>query len=96
MVKKQTFYEARFKSQVVLEVLRGKKTMLEICAENKVSKQSVAEWREKLMNGIDGVFMPEHEKKKEVNQLKQKVESLHKIIGEITVENKFFKKKLVV
>lgn len=95
MVRKCRSYEAQFKSKVVIELLKGNKSMIEICAENKVSKTSAIEWRERAVNEMESIFAPEHEKQKIVKQLKQEIELLHKIIGEMTVENKFFKKKLL-
>ena len=42
--------------------------------------------------GQKEIFVPVSEKEKQVHQLKQTIEDLQRIIGEVTVENSFLKK----
>jgi hypothetical protein len=37
-----------------------------------------------------------HERNRVIRNLQQEIDSMHKIIGEITIENSFLKKKLKV
>jgi hypothetical protein len=53
------------------------------------------EWRDKLVNEAAELFVPPHERDKRVKLLRQEIELLHKVIGEVTVENNFLKKKLM-
>lgn len=87
-------YEARLKAKVALEAYLGKKELIEISTEHHISKTTICEWRDKLINEATEIFIPTHEKDKQVKQLKETIENLHKIIGEVTIENNFLKKKL--
>ena len=87
-------YDSRLKAKVALEALIGQKELIEISAEHNISKTTICEWRDKLATQAEDIFIPLHEKDKKVKQLKDSIENLHKIIGEVTIENSFLKKKL--
>ena len=88
--KKQ--YNAEFKAKLALELIGSKKSLVEIGAEYKVPPTSIQEWKIKLIENAKEIFIPEAEKLKQVKQLEHEIVGLHKIIGEIIVENSFFKK----
>lgn len=92
--KKIKSYDAKFKAKIALALYKGDSSILEICAKDKIPKTTVTEWHNKLVNEVESLFIPTHEKEKKVKLLKEELEVLHKIIGEITVENNFLKKKL--
>ncbi len=87
-------YDAKLKARVALEAIARKKELIEISTEHNISKTTICEWRDKLINEAQEIFIPFHEKDKQVKQLKADIEELQKIIGEVTVENSFLKKKL--
>ena len=87
-------YDAKLKAKVALEAVAGRKELIEISTEHNVSKTTICEWRDKLVSEAEEVFIPLYEKDKQVKQLKEIIEDLHKIIGEVTIENSFLKKKL--
>jgi len=90
--KKQ--YDNKLKAKLALELLKGSKTVVELSAEYKVPQTNLHEWKTKLVDSASELFLPQSEKNKELKSKEQEVASLHKIIGEITVENNFLKKKL--
>ena len=92
VTKKQ--YDANLKAKLALEFITGTKSVFELSAEYKVPQTNLHEWKAKLLDNAKEVFIPETEKNKKAKLLEQEISSLHKIIGEITVENNFFKKKL--
>jgi hypothetical protein len=69
--------------------------LIEICSEHHISKTTLIEWRDKLITGASEVFIPFDEKNKQVKTLQQEIALLHNILGEVTVENSFLKKKLI-
>ena len=73
------------------KAIKGEKSLVEICAENKISKTSVIEWRDKLASEAKSIFIPVHEKEKKEKALIQEIELLHKIIGEMTVTTNFLR-----
>lgn len=87
-------YDPKLKAKVALEAIEGKKELIEISTEYNISKTTVCEWRDKLLKEASEVFIPIYEKDKQVKQLKDNIEALHKVIGEVTIENSFLKKKL--
>jgi hypothetical protein len=60
-----------------------------------VPKTTIIEWRDRLITSAAELFIPVSEKDKKVKFLQQEIDMLHKIVGEITVENNFLKKKLM-
>jgi transposase len=87
-------YDAQLKAKLALELVSGKKTLIEICAEQKIPKTTLIEWKEKLEKESHDIFLPISERDKKLKQLQNVIQDLHKIIGEITIENNFLKKKL--
>ncbi len=93
MVNKKQ-YDANLKAKLALEFISGKKSAVELSAEYKVPQTNLHDWREKLLDNAKEIFIPTGEKNRQVKLLEQQISSLHKVIGEITVENNFLKKKL--
>lgn len=89
-IKKQ--YDPGFKAKLAIELVRDKKTVLEISSEYKVPQTNLYEWKTKLLESAKELFLAESERNKQLKILEQEINSLHKIIGEITVENNFLKK----
>jgi transposase len=95
MSKGYKSYDAKLKARIALESMKGDISLVQLCADNKISKTSVIEWRDKLTQEAETIFVPSHEKQKLLNNARKEIETLHKVIGEITVENNFLKKKLL-
>ena len=95
MSKKHKKYNPELKAKVAIEALKNENNLIEICAKNNIPKTNVHEWKEKLIKEAKILFTPSHELDKQTRLLKQEIEELHKIIGEISIENNFLKKKLL-
>lgn len=87
-------YEAKLKAKVALEAVIGQKELIEISTDYNIPKSTIIEWRDKLLNEATEVFIPAYEKDKQRKQLKESIDDLQRIIGEVTIENSFLKKKL--
>ena len=87
-------YDSKFKAKIALELLQGRQELIEIATKYNVPKSTITEWRDKLLQEAEQLFIPLHEKDKEVKKLKNNIETLQTIIGQITIENTFLKKKL--
>jgi transposase len=87
-------YESSFKAELALKLLKEEKSIFELSTEYQVPQTNLTEWKNKLISQARTIFIPESEKNKQMKLLQQEIEKLHSIIGEITVENNFFKKKL--
>ncbi len=95
MVKKVKRYDSKLKAKVAIEALKEEKSALELCTQHNIPKTNLHDWKNKLIASAEEIFVPEHEKNKSIRQLKQEIDGLHKIIGEITIENNYLKKKLL-
>lgn len=85
-------YDAKFKAAIALELLKGDKEIIEIAAKYSVPKSTITEWRDKLLQEAEQLFISPHEKDRQVKKLQNSIIELHKVIGEITIENSFLKK----
>ena len=94
MSKKIKSYDKSLKAKIALEAYKGEKTMLEICSQYNVPKTNVHDWLNKLKENVSDIFELPQDSLRKLSSYKQEIEKLHKVIGEITVENKFLKKKL--
>ena len=87
-------YDAKLKAKVALEAVIAKKELIEISTNYNIPKSTIIEWRDKLINEAVEVFIPAYERDKKNKQLKESIEDMQRIIGEVTIENSFLKKKL--
>lgn len=91
---KRNRYTSEFKTKVVLEVLREEQTLNEIAAKYEVSPVMVSRWKAEFIERASMVFdkkSSETEKMKKEYQSKQ--EHLEKLVGQLTVEVDWLKKK---
>ena len=95
MGKTNKKYTAAFKAKVAIEAVKEMKTSAEICSEYKIPSTNLYEWRDRMLSKAPDVFIAENEHSKAKKALSLEIEALHKIIGELTVENNYFKKKLL-
>lgn len=88
MAKKKR-YTARFKSIVAIEAIKECKTLNKLASQYGVYPAQISEWKKQLLNGSEGVFIPPQ---KNNNIQQKKLDELHRIVGEITVERDWLKK----
>ncbi len=85
-------FSKEFKAKVAFEALKGGKTMAELSSEFGVHVSQITKWKTDLADGIPGIFAgkgdPEEKSKDKL------IEELYKRIGQIEMENNWFKKKL--
>ncbi len=77
----------RFKSQVVLEYLKGSKSQAEICRENAISPSLLAKWCRQFQQNVHKIFDDPRSSNNQAEQMAQ----LEKIIGRQAIEIDFLK-----
>jgi len=87
-------HSREFKFKVAIEALKEQKTIAAICREFAIYESQVHSWKKQLKEqGLsvfdDGVTSS---KSSRVAELEAQVRKLNEHIGELSVENKFFKK----
>ncbi len=89
MSKKRTTYSAEFKVKVVLEVLKGEKTLTQISQQYKIFPKSIITWKKQFLENAEIAMEPAKvvkEYKEKIKELEKKVDKYAKTVGKITVE----------
>ena len=89
---KRRKFTPKFKTKVVLEVLKERETVKQICQKYELSSQVVNSWKRDFLAGAESVFSSPTKDKK--SESEEKEERLLKTIGQLKVENDFLKKAL--
>ncbi len=88
-------HDANFKTKVVLEALKGVKTLAQISSEFGIHAQQITDWKRQVLDGIPGIFeSPISKLTLNIEQREQIESPLFQQIGQLKVENDWLKKKL--
>jgi transposase-like protein len=90
MTSKRKRHSAEFKARVALEAAKDLKTLNELGSQFNVHPAQISQWKSALLAGIRTIFS---NPKKNVD-MTQKIDELHRLIGEVTVERDWLKKKV--
>lgn len=97
MSKKRTTYTTEFKTKIVLEVLKGDKTINEIASVNNVTPKNIQNWKATFLANAEMAMEPSRavkEYKDEIEELKAKNDEYAKALGKVTIERDWLEKKL--
>jgi transposase len=86
-------HSKEFKFKVALEALKEQKTITSICREFGVHETQVKKWKKQLREGGASLF-EEANPRAAKSELETQIRKLNEYIGELSVENQFFKKNL--
>lgn len=82
-------FTAAFKAQVVLELLSGAKSSVELCREHQIASSVIADWKTIFLRRAASVFdsseLPH-------DQESMRVVELERLVGRLTLENDILKK----
>ncbi len=89
-------HSREFKFKVAIEALKEQKTISTICREFGICESQVNAWKKQLKEQGSAVFEDGsvYSKSNKQADLEAQVRKLNEYIGELSVENKFFKKNL--
>jgi transposase len=87
---KQPRFSAEAKMNIVLEVLRGDRSVSEVCREHRISLSLFYRWKDKFMVGALKALSPQ--KKGLGDSDGGENRHLKQLIGELTIENQILKK----
>jgi transposase len=84
---KEKGYTNSFKLKVALEATKGDRTIAELISQYKVSKTTIGAWKKELLEKGEQIFGTSVANQEEAHS--KEIEKLHRIIGQLKVENDF-------
>jgi putative transposase len=97
MSKKQRVYSAEFKTKLVLEVLKGEKTINQIASEHNITPKNLQNWKKTFLENAEIAMEPSRavkEYKDEIENLNKQNEAYAKMVGKLTIERDWLLKKV--
>jgi len=97
MSRKRTVYSTQLKTKLVLEAIKGEKTINEIASEHNITPSNLKNWKTKFLENAELAMEPAKavkEHKEEIVELKAKIDKYAKTVGKMTVENEWLTGKL--
>jgi putative transposase len=97
MSRKRTTHTAKFKTRLVLEVLKEEKTLVEIASENKITPKNLQNWKKIFMENAEMAMEPSKavkEYKEENTKLQLELDMYAKKVGQLTIEKDWAAGKL--
>jgi len=85
MKKPRRNHSPAFKARIALEMIRGERTVAEICSQHQIHPTQATSWKNQLLENAAGVFGGEAVAADE----RERIRELHAKIGELTVERDF-------
>lgn len=82
---KHTSYSAELKLQVVLEALKGDKSLAQICRDHEVAADLVCHWRDVFLKRAPQVFSDPRAGSKGAAE-EQRIAELERMVGRLTME----------
>lgn len=88
-------HDAAFKTKVVLEALKGTKTLAQLSSDFGVHAQQITDWKRQILDGMPTLFESSTSKLTINTEQREQIENpLFQQIGQLKVENDWLKKKL--
>lgn len=87
-MRKRRKFTAQFKSQVVLQLLSGEKSMAALCREHQLTSQLVGSWKQQLLAATSQAF----EKGDDSSAEQERIAELERMVGKLTMELAIAKK----
>lgn len=90
MPKRRRSFSAEFKAQVVLELISGKKSLLEASREYNIKDTVLSRWKQEFVAKATQVF----EQPQEVQEKEARIAELERMVGKLTMQIELQKKVL--
>lgn len=87
-MNKRRKFTPEFKSQVVLQLLSGERSMAELCREHQLASPMIGTWKQQFLAGATQAFANETTS----NQEQAEIAELERMVGKLTMELEIAKK----
>jgi transposase len=81
-------FTAKFKTQVVLDLLTGRRSVAQLCREYDLKEQVVTRWRAVFLDRAEMLFRTETEREGHL----ERIAELERLVGRLTMELDIAKK----
>jgi transposase-like protein len=88
-MKTRRKFTPQFKSQVVLQLLSGERSMAELCREHQLTAQMIGSWKQQFLAGATQAFENETSRNQEEQA---RIAELERMVGKLTMELEIAKK----
>ena len=89
--RKRRNFTAEFKTEVVLEALRGESSQAELCRRHNLSEDQVSKWKQQFLENAVSVFAGTDQQSSEAAE---RIAHLEHLVGRLTVALDIQKKAL--
>lgn len=87
-MNKRRKFTPQFKSQVVLQLLSGERSMAELCREHQLTSQMIGSWKQQFLAAATQAF----ETDVTSNAEQERMAELERMVGKLTMELEIAKK----
>jgi transposase-like protein len=87
-MNKRRKFSPQFKSQVVLQLLSGERSMAELCREHQLTSQMIGTWKQQFLAAATQAFESEVSR----NEEQERIAELERMVGRLTMELEIAKK----
>ncbi len=87
-MSKRRKFSPEFKSQVVLQLLTGERSMAELCREYQLTSPMIGNWKQQFLAAAPQAF----EKSGEASAEQERIVELERMVGKLTMELAIAKK----
>ena len=87
-MNKRRKFSPQFKSQVVLQLLSGERSMAALCREHQLTSQMIGTWKQQFLAGATQAFESDATSKGE----QERMAELERMVGKLTMELEIAKK----
>ena len=81
-------FTAKVKTQIVLDLLTGAKTMAQICRDHNLKDQVVRRWKTDFLERAETLFGPDADRQQHLDRIAE----LERLVGRLTLELEIAKK----
>lgn len=93
MKQKRRTYSPEYKLETIIEVLRGEKSVAQICRERGIKDSLLYKWKQQFEDRASRIFADQRHSGSAIDSAKdEQIAELERIIGQLTVENTILKK----
>jgi len=94
---KRVKHTPKEKAKLVIEVLKGERTVNEIASENSIHPNMLTRWKKDALDKLPSVFENENSMlRKQQKEYEEEIEALYTQIGKLTTQIEWLKKKCSV